>query len=339
MANIAITSQCNLNCSYCFTQEEYKNAASAIQHMPTGIYSQALDFILQSDIKQIRILGGEPTLHPDFIHYLELALQTGRPVRLFSNGLMPEKIRTFLKGVPDEKINLVLNITHLTDDSLQMPPQLEKTLNQLNQKIILGLNIFKKELPLDFLFDIIRNYDLKKMVRLGLAHPCIGYRNRYMLPKHYLSIGKTIANFAREAQKLSVKINLDCGFVPCMFDGEDLQELDLDPSLGNHCEPIPDILPDGSIIPCYCLSGIDRKKMDSSLSADTVRAQFQEKLSLLSNTGIFKICPLCEVKGRGLCSGGCTAQKIMRFQSVKKSIVKIESCYDGIKKNMVAPVY
>ena len=323
MANIAITSRCNLHCKYCFAQEEYRNSKSSVEHMPLAIYEQALDFAVRSDVKQIRILGGEPTLHPDFIPYLELALKTGRPVRLFSNALMPEKVREYINEVPEEKINIVLNITHLADDSIKMQLKLEKTLNQLNQKIMLGLNIFKKEMQLDFLFDIIGNYGLKKIVRLGLAHPCIGYRNQYLLPKHYFLIGQTIADFARKAEKQSIKINLDCGFVPCMFNGEDLHELDLDPSLGNHCEPIPDILPDGSLIPCYPLSGIDRKKMDSALSIDTVRARFQEIFSKYSSTGIFKICSVCEYKSRGLCSGGCTAQKILRFHSLTKSAINI----------------
>lgn len=324
MANIAITSQCNLNCSCCFTQEEYKNGAGAILHMPLAIYQQALNFILQSDIKQIRILGGEPTLHPDFILYLKLALKTGRPVRLFSNGLMPEKVLKYINEVPDDKINIVLNITPLVETPFDIQSHLEETLKILNQKIMLGLNIFTKAMQLDFLFDIIQHYQLKKIVRLGLAHPCVGYRNQYLLPKHYLLIGKKIADFAREAQKRSVKINLDCGFVPCMFNGEDLHELGRDPSLGNHCEPIPDILPDGSMIPCYSLSGLDRKKMDSAQSIDTVRGRFQQNIFHYSSVGIFKICSRCEYKSRGLCSGGCIAQKILRFHSLTTSAIKIE---------------
>ena len=323
MANIAITSQCNLNCSYCFAQEEYKAGANSVGHMPLTIYEEALDFIMRSDIKQIRILGGEPTLHPDFIPYLELALKTGQPVRLFSNGLMPEKVMEFISEVPDEKINIILNITHLAEDSIELQSKLERTLNQLNQKIMLGFNIFKKDMKLDLLFDIIRNYNLKKMIRLGLAHPCIGYNNRYLLPKNYFLIGQKIADFAREAQKQSVKINLDCGFVPCMFNGEDLEALQLDTALGTHCQPIPDILPDGSIVPCYSLSGMDRKKMDSALSADTVRAQFQGTIPEYSGAGIFTICSICEYKHNGLCSGGCTAQKILRFHSLIKSAINI----------------
>jgi radical SAM protein with 4Fe4S-binding SPASM domain len=324
MANIAITSQCNLNCSYCFAQEAYQADANSVGHMPLTIYEEALDFIMRSDIEQIRILGGEPTLHPDFISYLELALKTGRPLRLFSNGFMPEKVLEFISTIPDEKIIIVLNVTHLAEDSIEMQFNLERTLMRLSEKIMPGLNIFEKGLQVEFLLDLIRNYGLIKIVRLGLAHPCIGYKNQYLLPKNYFLIGQKIADFAREAQKQSVKINLDCGFVPCMFNGEDLHELGLDTSLGNHCEPIPDILPEGSIIPCYSLSGIDRKKMDSALSADAVRKQFKEKIPEYCGTGIFKICSLCEYKSRGLCSGGCTAQKILRFHKMTKFAVKIE---------------
>ena len=317
MANIAITSLCNLNCSYCFAQEEYKAGANTFEHMPLSVYQQALDFIERSDIKQIRILGGEPTLHPDFISYLELALKTGRPVRLFSNGFMQEDILEFLNKIPDEKINIVLNVTCLADKPLELQPMLERTLNRLNQKIIPGFNIFRKDIQIDFLLNLIQNYNLKKMVRLGLAHPCIGFKNQYLLPKHYFPIGQKIIHFAKEAQQQSVKINLDCGFVPCMFNGENLNELDLDSSLGNHCEPIPDILPDGSIISCYSLSAISRMELDTTQSANSVHKQFTYHIPEYTGTGIFKTCAVCDYKRQGLCSGGCTAQKILRTNFLK----------------------
>ncbi len=324
MANIAITSQCNLNCSYCFTQSEYKARSPAVLHMSLKVYQQALDFVARSDIKQIRILGGEPTLHPDFIPYLERALKTECSIRLFSNGLIPEKVLNFLQKVPKEKINIVLNITQVAEQSTKIQPRLEKTLKQLNQKISLGFNIFKKNIEFNFLLDLIRIYNLKKSVRLGLAHPCIGYKNQYLLPKHYFHTGGKIINFARKAQEQSVKINLDCGFVPCMFGNEDLKQIGLDTSLGLHCEPIPDILPDGSIVPCYSLSAVSRMKINSTMSADSLRKQFMQRILQYSNSGIFKTCSLCDYRHKGLCSGGCTAQKIMRSNSVEKTTIKIK---------------
>jgi radical SAM protein with 4Fe4S-binding SPASM domain len=317
VANIAITSQCNLNCSYCFTQSEYKSGTHPVQHMSLDVYEQALDFVSRSDIKQIRILGGEPTLHPDFIPFLDLALKIDRPVRLFSNGLMPETALEFLNTVPEEKITIILNITHQAELVVKIQPMLERTLNQLNQKIMLGLNIFRKDMPLNFMLDFIRNYNLKKMVRLGLAHPCIGFKNQYLLPKHYFLIGQRIADFAREAQQQSVRINLDCGFVPCMFGPADLRELELDTSLGLHCQPIPDILPDGSIVPCYSLAGINRMKLSSSLFTDYIHSQFMGHIPEYGGVGIFKICSSCDYSKRDLCTGGCTAQKMLRFNTIK----------------------
>ncbi len=313
MANIAITSHCNLNCRYCFTQEEYTTGTDSAGHMPLAIYEQALDFVLRSDVKQIRILGGEPTLHPDFISYLELALKTGRPVRLFSNGFMPENVLEFLNNVPEEKIRIVLNITHQTEAPFRLSPKLERTLHRLNQKIMPGINISKKGIQLDFLLDFIRMYNLKTMVRLGLAHPCIGFKNQYLLPKHYVHIGQKIIHFASKAQQQSVKIHLDCGFVPCMFGNGVLKQFGLDTDLGLHCEPIPDILPDGSIVSCYPLSGISRLHLIPSSTSDSMREQFLRKIPEYEIMGVFRTCSMCEYKKRGFCTGGCTAHKILRF--------------------------
>lgn len=286
--------------------------------MPLNIFQSALDFVMRSNIGQVRILGGEPTLHPQIIHFLEMAQQTGRPIRLFSNGLMPEAVLEYLSALPEDIITVILNITHWTDELPEAKSGLEKTLSALNRNVMPGLNIYHKSARLNFLLNLIRDFNLKKQVRLGLAHPCIDYKNTCLLPKHYSLIGQRIADFARVARSESVKINLDCGFVPCMFNGEHLSELGLDPKPGTHCEPIPDILPDGSIVACYPLGRLINLPLTATLTADAVRAHFQKTLSKFQAVGIFKWCALCDYKRTGACTGGCTAQKLMRFSSSQR---------------------
>ncbi|MBN1997920.1 4Fe-4S cluster-binding domain-containing protein [candidate division KSB1 bacterium] len=66
MANIAITSLCSLNCPYCFTQNIYDKKSNTLGHLTMTVLKQALDFVGRSEVREIRILGGEPTLHPEF---------------------------------------------------------------------------------------------------------------------------------------------------------------------------------------------------------------------------------------------------------------------------------
>ena len=53
MANIAITSQCNLDCAYCFTKEIYGNDSGGFGHMSLSVFQKALEFKVATDIKQI----------------------------------------------------------------------------------------------------------------------------------------------------------------------------------------------------------------------------------------------------------------------------------------------
>jgi len=324
MANIAITSDCNLNCPYCFTQEAYQSGNDSTGHMTEEIFEQALAFIQRSDIKQVRILGGEPTIHPQFIGFMEKALQTGLPVRLFSNGLIPEKALDYLTDVQNDRLGIILNITRLMDESAALQPGLKKTFTMLHSKIILGLNIYKPDIHMEQMLRLIQKFGLDKRVRLGLAHPSIGYKNQYLSPGHYPAVGQDILRFAQEAKQQSVKIHLDCGFVPCMFGEEEFTGLGLEPDLGNHCEPIPDILPDGSMVPCYPLSGLAKVQPDTSSSVGSARDFFKKTIPEYDCTGIYKTCSLCEYKKKALCTGGCTAHKNLRFNSLVTISSKIE---------------
>lgn len=319
MGNIAITSKCNLQCSYCFAHE-YREGKKSTQYMSTTIFENALDFIVRSELDQIRILGGEPTLHPQFIQFTELALKTGFPVTLFSNGFIPDKVIDFLSELSNEDIHIILNITYLADNMLSLP---EKTLMKLNRNIIPGCNLYKKNIEIDFIIDLINDYDLIRRVRLGLAHPCIGFKNIHLSPKNYLSIGQKIFCFIERAKKESIIPNFDCGFVPCLFKSEELKEIGMDELLRPHCEPIPDILPDGNIIPCYSLSSVSQMKLNSDLTSKDIFENFINHIPEYHNFGIFKICSICKYKKSKICQGGCSAHKILNSNSLENISVNI----------------
>ena len=318
MANIAITSYCNLNCSYCFTRDTYSGSKKTYGHMTSDVFKKSLDILQQSNINQIPILGGEPSLHPDFIRFMELAFQTGLTVKLFTNGYLQEYVLSYLRDVPEEKITIILNINDLTKDYNKIPTQVKNTIIQLNKKILPGFNIYSKNLSLYPLLGLIETFGLKKKVRLGLAQPCIGVENQYLPIKHYASVGNKILGFAQKAQAQAVKIILDCGFVPCMFGTTDFQQYGLDKETGLHCDPIPDILPDGSIVSCYPLSKLDDEHINKVVNINELRKKMKNSRMELINTGIFKTCPICIYKKNGLCTGGCTAHKIRQLNRIEK---------------------
>lgn len=72
--NIMINNYCNLHCPYCFAQQEMT------QHVVNNItqenFKKFLDFLKANDIKEVRMIGGEPTLHPHLFDLIQTVLGT-----------------------------------------------------------------------------------------------------------------------------------------------------------------------------------------------------------------------------------------------------------------------
>jgi len=76
---VDITGRCNMNCNFCYYPERSLPDMSAeyfenvCARLPAPVY--------------IRLAGGEPTLHPDLINFLRIAVKYGHTAYIGSNGL------------------------------------------------------------------------------------------------------------------------------------------------------------------------------------------------------------------------------------------------------------
>lgn len=71
---------CNLKCSWCYNQTDKKNFLSL------NDFSDFYTFIIKQNIDKVVLIGGEPTVHPDFISILNILAD--KQIYLTSNGLM-----------------------------------------------------------------------------------------------------------------------------------------------------------------------------------------------------------------------------------------------------------
>ena len=69
MANLSITNTCNKKCVYCFASDTLGEYGKT--HMNITVFEKALEYLERSNLGQIRLLGGEPSLHPDFIDFVK----------------------------------------------------------------------------------------------------------------------------------------------------------------------------------------------------------------------------------------------------------------------------
>lgn len=311
MSNISITLSCNQKCGYCFA----RNLKKETGHMPPEIFAQTLDYLERSGIRQASVLGGEPTIHPLFGRFVDMIEERGFDLLLFSNGRMPAKSLARLKRFPAERLSVLVNI-----DPAACPPKigdkrLRQVLETLGGRIIPGCTIHHPGVsPAPFL-PLINEFGLSRTIRVGLAHPCAGAENSFLHPRHYRTVGRGLGLFARQALEHGVRLEFDCGFVPCMFGEEDLE---LFASLGElpgaRCNPLPDILPDGRAIPCYPLARVRQTACFPDDTSRSVQARLCEYLAVFAHTGIYGECGRCPLREQSLCNGGCRAAALQRMR-------------------------
>jgi len=314
MANLCITTSCNRHCSYCFAAGERRRGSS---HMPSETFDKALDFLLRSGIEQARLLGGEPTLHPEFIRLAESALRRGLRLLVFSNGLMPERVLRWLEHSPHGAVALLINATR-TDHQKQLD-----TLRRLGNRVMLGFNIHTPVFQPEFLLDLIDKYGLYPRIRFGLAHPCLDGSNVSIHPRLYCAVGNRLMDFAALAHGSSVELEFDCGFVPCMFPPGSMEALgNTAADIGPRCSPVLDLRPDGMFGSCFPLSGLHQEVLQDHDTAGALRSRFEARLVGLRRLGIFPECATCEMRTSGKCTGGCLAAAMQRLRpAVRESRV------------------
>ncbi len=81
-----ITRNCNLHCDYCFIKAE-KGAPD----VPTPAIMDIAEFMGQNGLMEVRLTGGEPTTHPDFLDVMHKFKDEGVYVSLATNGVWNRK--------------------------------------------------------------------------------------------------------------------------------------------------------------------------------------------------------------------------------------------------------
>ena len=314
MANLSLTLRCNRACSYCFAQ-----SASGIDHEPTRgmsreIFRAALRVLKRSGIEQVRLLGGEPTLHPDFGSFLEEGHAAGFHVLVFSNGLIDEGALCAIEKYPTAEVTVLVNVNAIEEQTAEESAWQAKTFTRLGERVIVGRNIHTARPELTPLLDLLDQYDLRRQVRLGLAHPCGGAENRYLHPKHYELAGGRIAEFILEAKSRDVGVDLDCGFVPCMFPPGFVEQYESQTPVGMRCNPLPDLLPDGVWIPCYPLAQVWGIALTETQQTRDLQETFGQLAAAYRPLGIYPRCSTCEWRQKNRCVGGCLAAAIRRLR-------------------------
>jgi sulfatase maturation enzyme AslB (radical SAM superfamily) len=315
MANLSITNVCNRSCVYCFAGDTLAELGKTFMSEET--YTEALKYLQRSGLTQVRLLGGEPTMHPAFQKFTDKALEMNFDIMLFTNGLITSKTLEYLELIPSGRLSVLLNTINPNDIDTNGIKLQKKLMSRLGIAVIPGVNIYNSKQDLNYLTDYISNYGLKKEIRLGISHSVLSQNNVSLHPKEYHKIGNKIALLKKSVMHEEIVLGFDCGFVPCMFPEDDLSLLSEEiQRAGTCCHPIIDMLTDGCFISCYPLNNLLKIQMTKDINAKKLIDEFNKALLPYGEVGIYQFCTSCQLFKKR-CNGGCMSYRIKRYAGCK----------------------
>jgi len=341
MANILLTSVCNRSCPYCFAQREMASA-STDNRMSWENLIYIADFLERSGERHVSLLGGEPTLHPEVVDFILYLVARNFVVTVFTNGILsPARLQEFKTHFADAEVEQLSFVCNLNDPVLTpaSPGETERIntfLSILGPWVTPGFNIYRTDFTLDFLFECINRYGLRRHLRLGITHPIPGKGNLFIRPLEMRQVCRRLYSYREKFDAFRVKPGLDCGFPICQFSDEELGWLRRLGLSQFSCSAAIDITPDMNVYHCFPLSNYRRKSLfefDSmaQIHEHFVRIKDQIKVEI---AGIYPECDGCNYQEDGICGGGGLCQVLLRF--VDEASVRLPEIEHELAKNRLS---
>jgi radical SAM protein with 4Fe4S-binding SPASM domain len=212
---IILTERCNASCKHCFNADA--------RHGKSMDVDRFMEFVIknQSHLKhlQLKVMGGEPTIHPRFEELVEKATDFFLRVLVFTNGTTMTKITSnpFFKNNP----NIAYTINGFTFD-VSTFDQYKDFVNEVNLHFVLSMDgsdkMVRKALHCA---DITKN----KVTILYSADTQINLFNKEVLNRYRKIWVKGIKDLIPELRKRGTAFYPDHSLPLCFFTIEMIEEL------------------------------------------------------------------------------------------------------------------
>ncbi len=323
MASIIINSACNLKCPFCFATETRDAEEEKKSNMGKEEFSRYLDFdnnIVTS------LCGGEPTLHPEFITYMDMMFaRRGKFINLLTNGLWPSKVYEYIKNLEFNKSKRIMYLFNILNPKLYTEKQLEmlgRSLSCINpETAFIGFTVYKKDFDYSYIFDFAEKYNIKR-IRYSIAAPNVTDENSWNISpeQDFKELASLIYDFVTEAVDKGYEVNSDCGYLPpCVYTKEQLAELMLiQPGIKFKCASVGDIGKGGKVWRCYGLYSAVNGKIEEFKNIQEMQTIFSKESEVLLGTDVLDECEDCEYKKLEICNGGCLVYRVIK--NMKKNL-------------------
>ena len=311
---IAPSYDCNLSCSYCFSK--YLKKRYSVE-MSFEKFKQILDSVSNFiDLKRVNFFGGEPTVFPQILKFINEICKRNLTFYFATNGLANYNLFKKITGYK----NLESITFHIEKDSYYKKEQLKLLIKNIQiavknkVKIIIRYNL---EDPTYNEWDFLKKYitiipDFE--FSFSVIFPSLAGNNKNItiqeLKKFNSKIISLVFYLIQNTQNQD-QIIFAKPFPLCFFNEHELNiilrfcklknvcEIDKNDGLNNVC-----VNPDGSFFPCMALN-IDKYHFNSISDYIKVKNEYQLMIKKFINTPLLPECKECHLYNMGVCQAAC----------------------------------
>ncbi len=325
-----MTEGCNLACQHCWLAPKFDEDGSKYPVMDVEMFRNIIQEALPLGLRQVKLTGGEPLLHPNIYEILNILEEFGLFIWMETNGLLcDEKMAKQIAATEKPFISVSIDgsTAEVHNKIRGLPDAFERSLNGIK-------NLIANRVNTQIIFSIMRDniHQYKEMIGLAASLGVASIKFNIIQPtergKHlhehegdvtvqeYIEIGRHIEE--ELADTSPVKIYYDH---PIAF--RSLHRIADPATSGGTCgiKGILGVLADGT----YALCGIGTSVEEMNFG----RAGEESLENIWKNNAVLKdiryniprefegVCQRCLMKER--CLGACVAQNYYRTRNLHAS--------------------
>ena len=255
---IYLTYSCNQHCPYCF-KENVAGKMISVEDFQTFC-----EWFAKNDLKGVKIAGGEPTSHPNFVQLLDIFRDTCHEsiIQVITNLICDEeKVRAL------RHCNLLVNTSppHRPEERELFEKNLAILVAETGTRVTLSHTRYDANQEDDHIVRYCKEFHIAN-VRMDFSRASLLRRNKFISLEEAKETYKyPLLNLARRLNEIDVTINFDCQTPAGLFTKEEMKSVRMArPSLvkaeANNCFMVY-INPDLTISACP-FRVIDERRLD-----------------------------------------------------------------------------
>lgn len=323
MPNIMLTYKCNLKCSYCFANEFVNKSNTDIS---LENFDKAVEFMTRSGASSIGLIGGEPTIHPQFKEIMRRLILNKKiqDITVYTNGILLDKYFSELVN-PKVRILVNCNAPEIIGENAynRITDNIDTLINTyyMKDRINVGINLYSNEMDYSYMLELLQRFELHR-VRISVTVPDFSCCGDVDVLDYFKSRKKFLLEFFAKMDEIQVLPYYDCNKPPyCVWDEKEKEWLKSYVSkypvsesnlIGNcsQCFPVIDILPDLKAVRCFGMSDYEKVNISDFKTMTDIASYFINQI----DTHVYKIstgneCRECYERKSRHCTAGCIGFK------------------------------